>query len=112
MPEEDSGAGQLQHAEEVLDVILPAGDQPAGVVEPGEEAFDLPATASPAQRAPILRRGATAAAMPGNHLDAVLLAQDLIERVAVVPTVTNESVGEIREETGVQRGGDEVRLMR
>ena len=112
MPEEDSGAGQLQHAEEVLDVILPAGDQPAGIVEPGEEAFDLPATASPAQRTPLLSRGATAAAMPGDHLDAVPLAQEVIERVAVVPTVTDQSVGEVGEEAGVKSDGDEVRLMR
>jgi hypothetical protein len=89
MPEEDSGAGQLQHAEEVLDVILPAGDQPTGVVEPGKEAFDLPPTASPTQGASILGRCATAAAMPSDHLDAVLRAQELIERVAVVATVAD-----------------------
>ena len=112
MPEEDSGAGQLQHAEEVLDVILPAGDQPAGVVQPSEEAFDLPATAGSTERASILGRRATAAAMPGDHLDAVSLAQDLIEGVAVVAAVADQSVWEFREEAGVEGGGDEVRLMR
>lgn len=112
MPEEDSGAGQLQHAEKVLDVILPAGDEPAGVVQPGEEAFDLPATTGATQRASILSRGATAAAMPGDHLDVVLFAQDLIEDVAVVAAIADQSVGEFREEAGVEGGGHEVRLMR
>ena len=112
MPEEDSGAGQLQHAEKILDVVLPAGDQPAGVVEPGEETFDLPATASPTERASILGRRAPAAAMSGNHLDAVLVAQDLIERVAVVAAVADQSRGERADEAGVEGGGDEVRLMR
>ena len=55
MPEQDAGAGELQHAEEVLDVIFPAGDEAAGVVEPGKEAFDLPAAASRAQRPAVLR---------------------------------------------------------
>ena len=112
MPEEDSGAGQLQHAEKVLDVILPAGDQPAGVVEPGEEAFDLPAPARPTERAPILGRRATPAAMPGDHLDPVLLAQEAIEGVAVVAAVADQSIRECREEAGVEGGGHEVRLMR
>jgi hypothetical protein len=112
MPEEDSGAGQLQHAEEVFDVILPAGNEPAGVVEPGEEAFDLPATARPAQRAPILGRGAAAAAMPGDHLDTVLLAQGVVEGVAVVAAIADQSRGEFAEEAGVEGRGDEVRLMR
>lgn len=112
MPEEDSGAGQLQHAEEVLDVILPAGDQPAGVVQPGEESFDLPATAGSTQGAPILGRRATPSAMPGDHLDPVLLAQDVIEGVAVVAAIADQSLRELREEAGVEGGGDEVRLMR
>ena len=112
MPKEDSGAGQLQQAEEVVDVILPAGDESARVVEPGEEAFDLPATARPPERAPILGRRATAAAVPSDHLDPVVLAQNPIERVAIVATVADQSVGELREETGVEGGGDEVRLMR
>lgn len=112
MPEEDLGAGQLQHAEEVLDVILPTGDQPAGVVQPGEEAFDLPATAGSTQRASVLGRRAPAAAMPGDHLDAVLLAQDLIEGIAVVAAVADQSIGEFGEEAGVEGGGHEVRLMR
>ena len=51
MPEEDSGTGEMQHAEEVLDVVFPAGDEPSGVVQPGKEALDLPPAAVAAQAA-------------------------------------------------------------
>lgn len=37
--------GELNKAEEVLDVILPSGDEAAEVVHPGKEPFHFPATA-------------------------------------------------------------------
>ena len=48
MLEQDAGTREVQHPEEVLDVIFPAGDEPAGIVEPGKEPFDLPAASAPA----------------------------------------------------------------
>ena len=48
MPEQDLGTGQLQQAENVLDVIFPAGHQASRVVQPRKEAFDPPpATVAP-----------------------------------------------------------------
>jgi hypothetical protein len=44
MPEQDAGTCELQHPKKVLDMIFPAGDEPPRVMEPGKEAFDLPAT--------------------------------------------------------------------
>lgn len=43
MPEEDAGAGEMQQAEEVVDVPFPASHKPPEVVEPGKKPFDLPA---------------------------------------------------------------------
>jgi len=37
MPEQDVKAGELNKAEEVLDVVLPSGDKAAEVVHPSEE---------------------------------------------------------------------------
>ena len=45
MPEEDSGAGEMQQAQEVVDMTFPARDETTRVVEPREEPFDLPASA-------------------------------------------------------------------
>src|SRR3989442_1395507 len=45
MPEEDSGAGEMQQAQEVVDMTFQARDETTRVVEPREEPFDLPASA-------------------------------------------------------------------
>src|SRR3981189_2105121 len=106
MPEQDTSTGQLQHAEEVLDVILPAGDQTPGVVEPGEEALDPPAPSTAAERAAILRPWPAAVALVcRNHLDPVPVAEQEVERIAVVPPIADQSRGELPEEPGVERGG-------
>jgi hypothetical protein len=43
MPEQDVKAGELNKAEEVLDGVLPSGDEAAEVMHPGEEPFHSPA---------------------------------------------------------------------
>lgn len=62
---------------------LPAGDHATGVVEPGEEAFDLPATRGPTQR-PAVSRASTAPTMSSDHLDAIRRHEGGVEAVAVV----------------------------
>src|SRR5271154_3357146 len=110
MPEQHASAGELDHAEEVLDVIFPSGDCAAGVMEPGEEALDLPPAPPATKRAPILARGPRAAApMRGDHLDAILLTQEGIERIAVVTAVADQSLREVGEESSVEGRGNEVR---
>jgi hypothetical protein len=42
MPEQDVKAGELNKAEEVVDVVLPPGDEAAEVVHPSEEPFHFP----------------------------------------------------------------------
>ena len=42
-PEEDKEAGELNEAEEVLGVVLPADEDAALPLDPGEEALDDPA---------------------------------------------------------------------
>ena len=113
MPEQDAGARELQHPEEVFDVVLPAGDEPPGVVQPGKEALDLPPPSSPTQRASILGPPATAIGLVGgDHLDAVPVEQQRVERIAVVAAIADQSCGEVAEEAGVEGGRDEVWLIR
>ena len=42
MPEQKVKTGELNKAEEVLDVVLPSGDEAAEVVYPDEEPFHFP----------------------------------------------------------------------
>jgi hypothetical protein len=107
MPEEDAGTGELQHPGEVLDGTFPPGDEASEVVEPGEEAFDLPSPLGPAERPAVL--GARAAAPMGrDHLDAVLGQELRVERVAVVAAIADEARREVGEKPRVEGGGDEV----
>jgi hypothetical protein len=111
MPKQDLRAGELEKAQEIADVIFPAGDQSARVVEPGEEAFNLPAATVPAQ-GPAVLGAAAPRAIRRNHLDAVVVAQLHIEQVAVVAAIADEAGREFAEEAGVEGGRDEVRLIR
>ncbi len=44
MPEEHLHTGEVDEAEEVLDVLLPSRNEPAEVLHPGEQAFHSPAS--------------------------------------------------------------------
>ncbi len=73
-------AGEVDEPEEVFDVELPSGDEPAEVVHPGKEPFDLPSFLVAAELAPVLGL-ATVASVRGDHLDSVLLLEPLVELV-------------------------------
>ena len=92
----------MEHAEKVLHMVFPAGDEATGVVEPGEETFALPPAARPSRRAAILGgRADAAAAVDGDHFNAVACAELGIERVAIVASVPDQSRGELAEEARV-----------
>jgi hypothetical protein len=45
LPEQDLYATETHHAEEILDVVLPADDQAAKMVQPSKESFHSPTPA-------------------------------------------------------------------
>ena len=95
-----------------MDRVLPARDETTGIMQPGEEAFDLPATLGAAERAAVLRSDPATATMARDHLDAVVREQLRVERITVVPAIPDQSLGEVGEEPGVEGRRDEVRLIR
>ena len=99
MPEEDVETGEVDEAEEVFDVILPSVDEAAEVVHPGEEALDLPAFPIAAQLASVLGLG-SAAAVGRDQLDAILVAEPLVQLVGVVGLVADQPCRELVEEAG------------
>ena len=107
MPQQDLGRGQVDHREEVLCLSFPTGDDAAAIVEPRKEAFDLPSPTVAAKRSPILRLDAPVRSIGRNQLDAEAIAQMAIERVAVVPAITDQPGRERAEEAVRERGVDE-----
>jgi hypothetical protein len=84
IPEQDLHAPETYHAEEVFDVVLPAGHEPTKVMEPGEKPFHSPTLSVAPQRACVLCGCATLLAVRRDHLDSITLGQILIQSVAVV----------------------------
>src|SRR6058998_2939072 len=78
----------------------------AEVLQPGEQAFDLPATTVTAKRAAILGLHLPAAAIRCDQLDA-FFGEVFRERVAVVGLVADEARRSFGEEAGIERGPDE-----
>src|SRR5262249_37747807 len=89
-PEEDNEASELYEAEEVPGVVFPTDEDAALPLNPSKEELHEPASHIAAQPSPILRgRLASVAAMRRDHLDAVL-AQLLIEWIAIVGAIANQ----------------------
>src|ERR1035437_1806219 len=89
MSEEHVEAGEVDEAEEVLDVVFPSGDESAEVVHPGEEPLHLPSSLVASQWASVLRLAAPAA-IRRNQFDAVRFFELFIEPIRVVGFVPNE----------------------
>jgi hypothetical protein len=95
----------LDYAEEVLGAPFVADDEATEVLQPGEEAFDLPAPTVPAQRAAVLGLPA-ARASRGDQLDSAV-GEARLEAVAVVGLVANQPLRRHRKELLFQRVLDE-----
>jgi len=92
-------------------VVLPAGDEPAEVVQPGEEPFYSPALAIAAQL-PAILGFAPPAAVGRDQVDAVLCFELLIERVGVIGLVADEPCWKLVEEAAGEDFFDKCALCR
>lgn len=100
MPKKNNRAREMQKSGEIRGAPLIPGDQSTGVLKPGEETFDFPAALIAAQRPPILREMDPIRAVGGDQLDAAR-GEGLVEAIAVVGGIANQSVRIVWEEAGV-----------
>ena len=113
MPQEDDGASELNHPEEIFWVVLPANHGTAKVMKPGEQAFHFPATPVATQSTPILRRRCdTHELVRRDELHTISVEDALIQRIAVVSAVTDQALREVGKESLVERGFNELCFMR
>ena len=67
---EDENASQMNKSPVIVQPVFMPDKQAAKVLEPSEEAFDLPPSAIPAERPPVLGFGPAAIALVrSNHFD-------------------------------------------
>src|ERR1700722_7975389 len=113
MPQEDDGASELNHPEEIVWVVFPANDGATKVMKPGEHALHFPTTLVAAQDAPVLRGGCDTHEFVGrDELHAVSFVDALIQRIAVISAVADHTFRRFGKESVVERGFDELCFMR
>src|SRR5260370_2769034 len=113
MPQEDDGASELDHPEEIFWVVFPANDDATKVMKPGEQAFQFPARRIAAESTPVRSRQCDAEELVGrNGLHAVSFVDAPIQGIAVVCAVTDQALRGFGKESLLERGFDEFCFMR
>jgi hypothetical protein len=113
MPQEDDGASELDHPEEIVWVVFPANDGTTKVMKPSEQAFHFPPAPVAAQNTTVLRRGGDTHEFVGrDELHAVSFVDALVQRIAVVSAVADHAFRGFGKESPVERGLDEFCFMR
>src|ERR1700675_678967 len=113
MPQEDYGTCELNHPEEILWVVLPASDDTTIIMEPSKQSLDFPTTTVPAQSAAVLGDGPTPVpAVRRDQFHPEMLADALIQRIAVVGFVADQSLRDFAEEAALECGLDERGFIR
>src|SRR6266700_7603949 len=112
MPQEDDCGSQMEKALKVLRMIFISYHQPAEVEEPGEKPLYFPPAPVPAQWPPVLRGHTPVDFVGCDQLGTVLLHQLLVQPVAVVRLVPDQTLGHIRHEARFQRGRNQFHFSR
>jgi hypothetical protein len=94
-------------------MTFPTHEQASVVLQPGEEALDLPpAFVTPEFSTVLAVPSGAITTVRGDQLDAVLLGQLIDHCVAVISLVANQSFGLVGYEAVLERSLDELLLMR
>ncbi len=92
-------------------MILPTGDQPTKVMQPGKSLSSSSAVIL-SELAPVLRLGLAAVYfVRRDQLDAVVLLQPLVQRITVIGEIDNHVLGGRRREALLDGGFDEASFM-
>src|SRR5580765_4120745 len=110
MFEEQFEAGEVNHAEEVFDVVFVASDESPKPVHPGEQSFYFPALLVAAQLSPILGL-APSPTVGCDQINVVFRLELLVESIRVVGFVSDEPRRELVEEAASKDLFDELALV-
>jgi hypothetical protein len=113
MPQQDQHGSKLNHAEKIIAMTFPTYDQAPEVLQPCEEPLDLPSAFVAPKFSPVLAVGSCAiATMRRDQFDSVLLGQKIIQCVAVIAPIRNQSLRLLGDKAVLEGGLDQLLLMR
>jgi len=101
MPQQDAEAPKVHEALEVFGVPFVSRDDSSKVLEPCEQAFDLPTTNVTAQRAAVLGLLLPIRPVRRDQFNLSFLPESLIQGVAFVCFIADQSIGGHAEESRV-----------
>ncbi len=101
MPQHDAQAPEVYQALEILGVPFVSRNDPSKVLEPCEQAFHLPATNVSAKWAAVLGLRPPIRPMRRDQFNVPFLPQPLIQSIAFVCLVADQSLGGHAEEARV-----------
>lgn len=94
-------------------MTFPTHDQAPEVLQPCEEPLDFPPALVTSEFSPVLAVPSCAITpMRGDQLDSMLLGKSIVHRIAVIPLVGNQPFRLIGYEAVLDRGLDQLLLMR
>lgn len=102
----------MDEALEIIGVIFIAHHESSEVKEPGEHSLYFPAARVASQRAPILSWNFAAVAVWGNHFRSEVLHELVVQAIAVVRFVADQSFGHIGKDALFQRRRDQFHFSR
>ena len=99
MSKHDVDAADVDKAEEVFDVVFPAGGEATESGHPGKEPLHLPSSSVAVQFSTVLRDAFASASIRRDQLDAVAFGEMAVEPVRVVGLVADEPGRELVKKT-------------
>ena len=93
-------------------MIFPANYEPTKPVQPSEESFYAPRPAIATKRSTILGNSLAIAPVRGNQFDTVAVQQMIVQGIAIVSVVADQSFGEFFEEALAEDLFDELAFVR
>ena len=102
----------MNHAEKVLNVILPSGRDAAIVLKPGKESLDLPSFTIAPKWSTILGFGSHPVPfVRGDHLDSTS-GKFPVQRVTVISPIADDPIRKLRKKSSVEGSPDQFHFMR
>ena len=93
-------------------MIFPANHEPTKPVQPSEESFYAPTPAIATKRSTILGSSLAIAPVRSNQFDTVAVQQMIVQGIAIVSVVADQSFGEFFEEALAEDFFDELAFVR
>ena len=110
--QQDDNASKLQHAEKIISMIFPTGNQSSEIMQPGEQALHFPSASIASQYPSILGfRFLAVYFMRSDKLGSIQLAKPVVQWIAVVCFIANYTLGRLADKPALDRALNQLHFV-